>query len=202
MTEQYFTMHPTTGDDIYEVEWNLNGFRFKFYTGNSVFSKKGVDFGSMLLTETVIAENERFGGRMLDMGCGYGPIGIMIASQLSGCHVDMADINERALDLANMNIAANHVQDRVKAVSSSAFEEIDGMYDIIVTNPPIRAGKQVVFSFYEGAFDHLNPGGRLYVVIQKKQGAPSSREKLEMIFGSCDTAAKKSGYFIFRAEKH
>ena len=202
MTEQYFTEHPTTGAEIYDFEWNMGSFRFKFYTGNSVFSKKGVDFGSMLLAETVIAENNGFDGNILDMGCGYGPIGIMTASCLPQCRVTMADINERALELANMNIGANRVQDRVKVVSSNAFERIADMYDMIVTNPPIRAGKRVVFSFYEGAYAHLKLGGRLYVVIQKKQGAPSSRDKLELVFGNCDTAAKKSGYFIFRAQKN
>lgn len=100
-----------------------------------------------------------------------------------------------------MNAQENKVSGKIKVISSAAFENIHESYDMIVTNPPIRAGKDVVFSFYEGAFEHLNKGGRLYVVIQKKQGAPSTKEKLEALFGNCETAEKKSGYFIFRAEK-
>ena len=101
-----------------------------------------------------------------------------------------------------MNVKENKVGDRVKIIKSSAFESIDESFDVIVTNPPIRAGKDVVFSFYEGAFKHLKSGGKLYVVIQKKQGAPSTSTKLKEIFGNCEVSDKKSGYFIFRAEKN
>ncbi len=100
-----------------------------------------------------------------------------------------------------MNAKENKVDDRIKVLTSSSFENIKDNYDIIMTNPPIRAGKEVVFSFYEGAYEHLNNGGKLYVVIQKKQGAPSTKAKLESLFGNCETANKKSGYSIFRCIK-
>lgn len=199
--EQYFTKNPETTKEIYKFDWNIGSDRYFFYTSNSVFSKNGLDFGSMLLIETVINENKNFNGNILDMGCGYGPIGIIIASSITNSNVTMADINERALELANMNAKENNVETKVKIISSSAFEEINEKYDIIVTNPPIRAGKEVVFSFYEGAYNHLNEGGKLYVVIQKKQGAPSSKDKIASLFGNCEVADKKSGYFIFRSEK-
>lgn len=199
--EQYFTKNPTTQKEIYKFDWNLGKDRFYFYTSNSVFSKNGVDFGSMLLVETVIKENENFKGNILDLGCGYGPIGVMLAKLIENANVTMSDVNERALELSKMNAEENKVKARVKTLSSSAFENINENFDMIVTNPPIRAGKDVVFSFYEGAYEHLNKGGHLYVVIQKKQGAPSTKEKLESLFGNCETAEKKSGYFIFRAVK-
>lgn len=198
---QYFTKNPETKKEIYKFDWNIGTERFYFYTSNSVFSKSGVDFGSMLLIETVVKENKNFSGNVLDMGCGYGPIGVIIAKLIENSNVTMADVNERALELAMMNAKENKVENKVKVVSSSAFENIKDKYDIIVTNPPIRAGKDVVFSFYEGAYEHLNDGGKLYVVIQKKQGAPSSKEKITSLFGNCEVADKKSGYFIFRAEK-
>lgn len=113
----------------------------------------------------------------------------------------MCDVNERALELSQMNAKENKVDDRIKVIASSAFENIKENYDIIMTNPPIRAGKDVVFSFYEGAYEHLNQDGKLYVVIQKKQGAESTKVKLESLFGNCETANKKSGYFIFRSIK-
>lgn len=199
--EQYFTKNPTTQKEIYKFDWNLGKDRFYFYTSNSVFSKNGVDFGSMLLVETVIKENANFKGNILDLGCGYGPIGVMLAKLIENANVTMSDVNERALELAKMNAEENKVKTRVKTLSSSAFDNINENFDMIVTNPPIRAGKDVVFSFYEGAYEHLNKGGHLYVVIQKKQGSPSTKEKLESLFGNCETAEKKSGYFIFRAVK-
>ena len=199
--EQYFTKNPTTEKEIYKFDWNIGKDRFYFYTSNSVFSKNGVDFGSMLLIETVIKENEKFNGRVLDLGCGYGPIGVIIAKLLYNANVTMSDINERALELTLMNAKENKIEGKIEAINSEAFENIKDSYDMILTNPPIRAGKDVVFSFYEGAFDHLNEGGKLYVVIQKKQGALSTKAKLESLFGNCETAEKKSGYFIFKAVK-
>ena len=195
--EQYFTKNPTTKKDIYKFDWNIGTERFYFYTSNSVFSKSGVDFGSMLLIETVVRENKNHDGKILDMGCGYGPIGIALAKLIDKSTVTMGDINERALEFAKMNAEENHVEKRVSIVNSSLYENINDKYDIIVTNPPIRAGKEVVFSFYEGAYEHLNDGGKLYVVIQKKQGAPSTKDKLLSLFGNCEVVDKKSGYFIF-----
>jgi 16S rRNA (guanine1207-N2)-methyltransferase len=200
--EQYFTEKPTTSKEIYEFQWNVKDKVFNFYTSNSVFSKKGIDFGSMLLIETVLYENEGFSGSILDLGCGYGPLGVIAANFFENSFVTMSDVNERALELAAANAQKNKVAKRVKVIHSSAFENIKDNYDLIITNPPIRAGKDVVFSFYEGAHEHLNPGGKLYVVIQKKQGAPSTKKKLESLFGNCETASKKSGYFIFRATKN
>ncbi|MGD9568568.1 MAG: class I SAM-dependent methyltransferase [Sedimentibacter sp.] len=199
--EHYFNQNPTTDKEIYKFDWNIGKERFNFYSSNSVFSKSGMDFGSMLLVETIIKENEEFDGNILDLGCGYGPIGVILAKFLNKSTVTMSDVNERAIELCLMNAKENKVEDRVKVLSSSVFENILGSYDMIVTNPPIRAGKDVIFSFYEGAYEHLNKGGKLYVVIQKKQGAPSTKIKLESLFGNCETADKKSGYFIFRARK-
>lgn len=199
--EQYFTQNPTTEKELYKFDWNIGANRFYFYSSNSVFSKGGMDFGSMLLVETVIKENEDFAGNILDLGCGYGPIGITLAKIIDKSKVTMSDVNERALELCIMNAKENKVSDRVKVISSSAFENINERFDMIVTNPPIRAGKDVIFSFYEGAYEHLKEGGKLYVVIQKKQGAPSTKSKLEDLFENCETADKKSGYFIFKATK-
>ncbi len=201
MTEQYFTKNPETEKEIYKYDWNIGRERFYFYTSNSVFSKNGMDFGSMLLVETVVRENEGFEGSILDLGCGYGPMGISIAKFLEKSKVSMSDINERALEFCTMNAKENKIQDRVEIINSSMFDNIQGKYGIIVTNPPIRAGKDVVFAFYEGAYEHLIQGGSLYVVIQKKQGAPSTKTKLESLFGNCETADKKSGYFIFKSVK-
>jgi len=174
--EQYFTENPTTEKEIYKFDWNIGKDRFYFYTSNSVFSKNGVDFGSMLLIETLIRENEKFNGRVLDLGCGYGPIGVVIAKLLENVNVTMSDVNKRALELTVMNAKENKIENKIEVISSEGFENIKDNYDIILTNPPIRAGKDVVFSFYEGAYEHLNEGGKFYVVIQKKQGRSSKHK--------------------------
>lgn len=199
--EQYFTKNPTTQKEIYKFSWNIKEQIFYFYTSNSVFSKNGVDFGSMLLLETVIDENEGFEGSVLDLGCGYGPIGVAIAKILVKSIVFMSDVNERALELSKMNAQENKLKDEITIINSKGFESIDKNFDIVVTNPPIRAGKDVVFSFYEGAYEHLNKEGKLYVVIQKKQGAESSIKKIKEVFGNYEIANKKSGYFILKATK-
>lgn len=199
--EQYFTQNPTSEKEIFKFDWNVGNEVFNFYTSNSVFSKKGVDFGSMLLIETILNENEDFAGSVLDLGCGYGPLGVIAAKFFNNSNITMCDVNERALELSQKNAKENKVDDRIKVIKSYAFENIKDNYDIIMTNPPIRAGKDVVFSFYEGAYEHLSQDGKLYVVIQKKQGAPSTKAKLEDLFGNCETASKKSGYFIFKSVK-
>ncbi|MFA9422677.1 MAG: class I SAM-dependent methyltransferase [Sedimentibacter sp.] len=199
--EQYFTKNPTTKKEIYKFDWNIGKDKYYFYTSNSVFSNKGVDFGSMLLIETVAKENEKFVGNILDLGCGYGPIGVIIAKLMENAKVSMSDVNERALEFALMNAKENKVEDRIKIINSESFDNIKENFNMILTNPPIRAGKEVVFSFYEGAYEHLIQGGSLYVVIQKKQGAPSTKAKLESLFGNCEAVGKKSGYFVFKSEK-
>ena len=191
--EQYFTENPTTEKEIYKFEWNVGKEVLYFYTSNSVFSKKGVDFGSMLLVETILNENENFSGSILDLGCGYGPLGIIVAKKLRKSFVTMCDVNERALELSRMNAKENKVDDRIKVIASSAFENIKDNYDIIMTNPPIRAGKNVVFSFYEGAYEHLNDGGKLYVVIQKKQGHQAPRQNLKVYSATAKQQIKNQG---------
>lgn len=199
---QYFEQKPTTQKDIYKFDWNIGQDKFYFYTSNSVFSKKSMDFGSMLLINTVIDENKNFKGKILDLGCGYGPVGIIGAKLIKGSSFILSDINERALELALINVKENKMEDRIKVLKSHIFDKIDEKFDIILTNPPIRAGKDVVFSFYEGSYQHLNNYGVIYVVIQKKQGAESTKEKLISLFGNCEVAAKKSGYYIFKSYKH
>ncbi|MHB8964219.1 MAG: class I SAM-dependent methyltransferase [Saccharofermentanales bacterium] len=114
--------------------------------------------------------------------------------------ITMADINKRAVDLAAENAVRNHVKFADIRVSD-AFAEVEGTFDIILTNPPVRAGKKTVFRFYEESYDRLTADGILYVVIQRKQGAPSSSEKLESLFGNCTVAAKSAGYRVLKCSK-
>ncbi len=172
----------------------------RFFTADGVFSKDKVDFGSHFLIETVLQKNIT-GQQLLDIGCGYGAIGVTLALFLEKLNVTMLDVNSRALLLAEQNIALYNLDKRVRAQHVDDYQDKDQYFDVVVTNPPIRAGKSTVFAIYQRAYRNLKVGGVLYVVIQKKQGAPSSRKNLTELFGNCDIVAKRAGYYILKSEK-
>ncbi|MBS4175720.1 class I SAM-dependent methyltransferase [Bacillus sp. FJAT-49736] len=199
MTEHYYSKNPKI--ESKPVYWNytLMGKSFQFKTDQGVFSKSEVDFGSRLLIESF--ELPKVEGPVLDVGCGYGPIGLSIASVLPKSIVHMVDVNQRAIELAKENAALNHISN-VKIYESDRFENVsDRNFSAIVTNPPIRAGKEVVHDILTRSFEYLRTDGELWVVIQKKQGAPSAKNKLEEIFGEVEVVCKDKGYYIFKAEK-
>ncbi|QSX06366.1 class I SAM-dependent methyltransferase [Sedimentibacter sp. zth1] len=199
--EQYFTKNPTTKEEIYSFKWNAIDEEFNFSTSNSVFSKSAVDFGSMVMINTFVENESNFIGNILDLGCGYGPVGVILAKILDKVEITMVDINERAVKLAKINSEANKVASKLNVYQSNIFEGVNENFDRILTNPPIRAGKKTVYAFFDGSYEHLEVGGKLYVVIQKKQGANSAVDKLKSLFGNCETLYKKSGYFILCSER-
>jgi len=180
----------------YEVE--VNGIILNMYTDLGVFSKDYLDYGTRVLLETIKLDNKQ--ETVIDMGCGYGPIGIYIAKVYPEKHVYLFDINERAVEMALKNQEENAVNN-TKISVSNLFDQVNVKADVILTNPPIRAGKQTVFKLYEEAYLNLNDGGILYVVIQKKQGVPSSVNYLSITFGNCEVIEKKKGYWILSARK-
>ncbi|MFD2172354.1 class I SAM-dependent methyltransferase [Tumebacillus lipolyticus] len=197
MADHYFTNQPNVEHELRTIRVTLRGFDLTFWTDAGVFSKGGVDFGSQLLIETMDIPK---GAKVLDVGCGYGPIGITAARLAEDGDVTMVDVNERAVELARRNIEQNGARG-AKAIVSDRFEQLAATrYDRILTNPPIRAGKAVVHSIFEGAVDHLAETGELWVVIQKKQGAPSAKKKLEELFESVEDVARDAGYRIFRCQ--
>lgn len=198
MSEQYFTHNPQIKSDPKTWEFTLKGHRFKFTSDTGVFSKNEVDFGSRTLIDAFVAPNIE--GDYLDLGCGYGPIGLSLAKadRTRVCH--LVDVNERAIALAKENARVNQVEN-VKVYSSDRFENVNQAFAAVLTNPPIRAGKQTVHLMLEESFDHLLPGGELWVVIQKKQGAPSAVKKLEELSECVEIVRKNKGYYILRAVK-
>lgn len=169
-----------------------------FTSDIGVFSKKYIDFGSYTLIDAFIPNSSK--KSLLDVGCGYGPIGITIAKLYPYLNIKMIDINERAISLAKKNVEQNKAQN-VTVLKSNIYENIkeEESFDYILTNPPIRAGKKVIYGIYDGAIKHLNQNGELWVVIQKKQGAPSTIDHLNAIFGNCEVVNKEKGYFILKS---
>lgn len=171
---------------------------FKFASDNGVFSKDGVDAGSELLVKTYLNKGKK--GKILDVGAGIGVLGIMI-SKFNDCEADMLEINKRAVELCEKNIAYNGLDGKCRVFESNVYEKAQGKYDVIVSNPPIRAGKTVVYEILEKAKEYLNDEGELWVVIRKKQGADSARKRLIEAYGNCEVVKKDSGFCILKVVK-
>lgn len=194
--DHYYSKEPTSKSEERIIEYELNGYKFKFISDNGVFSKNHIDFASEFLIKTIFDEVK---GNILDVGCGYGVIGIILSKNNNASSITMLDVNHRALELAKKNINLNKVE--AKIIESDGFENIKEEYDTIVTNPPIRAGKIVIYQIYKDAYDHLKKEGILYLVINKKHGAPSTIKELNSIFGNCEIVDKKAGFHVLKCIK-
>ena len=191
----YYAENPDSAHDIHELKVTLLGQSFTFLTDSGVFSKKMVDYGSQVLLNTLNFEK---GKTLLDLGCGYGPLGISLA-KVQGVKPTMVDINNRAIDLAKQNAQKNGVEADI--FQSNIYETVNGTFDYIISNPPIRAGKQVVHTIISESINYLKVDGNLTIVIQKKQGAPSAKAKMEEVFGNVEILKRDKGYYILRSEK-
>ena len=188
----YFT-NEKLPSNIRRIECFILNNRFTFLTDNGVFSKDGLDFGSRLLLESIPLDE--VGGKILDMGCGYGVFGIIL-SKVTSAHVDMVDVNLRAIHLTEMNIKENNISD-VCVFESNCYDNISSTYTSIITNPPIRAGKKIVYDIVMNARNYLDDNGKLFIVIRKEQGAKSLIVDLQKIY-NVDIIAKKKGFFIIK----
>ncbi|CAJ1225849.1 class I SAM-dependent methyltransferase [Lactiplantibacillus xiangfangensis] len=200
MTNYYYTHNPEVVHD--EKQWNFEIFQhdFKFTTDNGVFSKRTVDYGSRTLL-AAFDPSQLPAGAILDLGTGYGPIGMALAYQSPERTVDMVDVNELTLSLARKNTALNQITN-VNIFTSDVYEQVTKTdYAAIVTNPPVRAGKDVVAAMLTGAVSRLVTGGTLTVVLQKKQGAPSAKKLMQATFGNCQIIKKDKGYYILQSVK-
>lgn len=199
MNQHYYTNDDTLNHNRKQWDFQLKGNQLRFISDNGVFSKSTVDFGSRLLIESFCFGNSA--AKVLDVGCGYGPIGLALAKAYPASHIDMVDVNERALALAKENAELNQLHNTT-VFASSVYEKVTtNDYQYILSNPPIRAGKEIVHRILSGAHDHLIDSGELWIVIQKKQGAPSAKKKMEAVFGNVETVTKDKGYFIYKSIK-
>lgn len=198
--DHYYTSKPSSESNREKWETTINGKKFTYTTDSGVFSKNNIDVGSEVLMTT--AETVDFPkGNLLDIGCGYGPVGIYLAKAFPNRLIEMIDVNERAIDLAQLNAKENEASN-VQIYSSNLFAEVENKKLAgIISNPPIRAGKTVVHEILEKSHDYLVEGGYLLIVIQKKQGAPSAKKKMLEVFGNVERINLDKGYWILAAQK-
>ncbi|MCC9023898.1 class I SAM-dependent methyltransferase [Bacillus nakamurai] len=200
MSDHYYSEKPSVKSNKQTWSFTLRNKTYTFTSDSGVFSKKEVDFGSRVLIEAF--QEPETDGDFLDVGCGYGPIGLSLAGEFTDRTIHMVDVNERAVELSNENAEKNEIKN-VRIYQSDLFSNIDSAqtFASIITNPPIRAGKKVVHAIFEKSVEHLRTSGELWIVIQKKQGGPSAIEKLKELFDEVSVVQKKKGYYIIKAKK-
>ena len=189
---QYFS-NEDLKSNIQKYDVRILEHNYSFYTDNGVFSKEKLDFGTRVLIENIPLE--LLHGDILDVGCGYGVIDIIFGKIVDGNFLGV-DVNRRALHLAEMNKKENKL-DNVNFVESSCYENVSGKFDAIITNPPIRAGKKIVYEIVMGAKDYLKEKGNLFIVVRKEQGAKSMIRDLEEIY-NVEILTKIKGFFVIK----
>lgn len=193
---QYFENDETLKSEEQLIEVKINDTKLKFLTDNGVFSKKGLDFGTRTLLENI--DLELIKGSVLDFGCGYGPIGIYVKKK-TNANVHMIDINQRSLKLAEKNAKLNNVD--VTIYESDIYSNVDNKFDYIITNPPIRVGKKILYEILFKAKEHLNENGVIYLVINKDQGAKSLLKDLSLEYET-KLIAKNKGFYVISAKNN
>lgn len=191
----YYTDNKDLASKRREFDYYFDNEVFRFTTDNGVFSKKTIDYGSYLLIKNVYKKN--LGTSLLDLGSGYGPIGIIIKRFNPNLDIEMVDVNSRATELAILNCQKNKVN--IKVHICEDILTLNRNFDTVTLNPPIRAGKKVIYDLYAKSRDILNDGGSLYIVIQKKQGANSSKKELETLFKEVVVIDSDGGYQVIEA---
>lgn len=195
--EQYFTNNENLKSERKIITYTYGSVSYDFISDNGVFSKNKIDYGSRVLLDTYF-KNKKDIQNFLDVGCGYGFLSVVLAKNLGIFGVGV-DVNRRALKLAVENAKLNHVN--VEFIESNIYENVDGLFDLIITNPPIRAGKRIVLEILKGAQEHLNPSGELWFVIRKDQGAKSVINELNALY-KIEILEKSKGFYVIVAKKN
>ena len=191
----YFTNIENVKSNIRVITINIYEKAYYFYSDKGVFSKNELDFGTRLLLETLPVSQMK--GSILDVGCGYGPIGLILKDK-TNCDVDMIDINLRALHLTKLNAKKNKVE--VNIYESNAYKSVNKKYDYIITNPPIRAGKKKVYEILIGAHNFLSDNGQLWFIMRKDQGLKSALKDIADYY-NLSIINKKNGFYVVCAIK-
>ena len=190
---QYFDNDKNIKSEKRLIKFNFDNKDFSIYSDNGMFSKDRFDYGTRVLLENI--DIHSLCGKVLDLGCGTGVVGLILGTLNNNISIDMVDVNERAIDLARENIELNHLKNNI--LVSDVYSNVNDKYDYIITNPPIRAGKDVVRRFLLGAKDYLSDNGTLYFVMRKDHGVKSMIKELEEIY-KVEVMAKEKGFYIVR----
>ena len=198
--QHYFIDKQHVESDFFDFNDQVIGLNLCFRSCDSIFSKNKIDDGSRTLLET-IAKKCTLAGSCLDLGCGLGVIGIALAKKFN-LNFDMVDINGTAVKLSRQNTITNNVQRQTNVFESDGFNSITATYDNIITNPPIKTGKTLLFSLMDGAYQHLNANGQLVLVIRKDHGMESLKKHLVELFNNCEIIERNKGYYILQCFKN
>ena len=195
MHDHYYSASPSSEHRYASCAFSYRGQTLQFTTDAGVFSRGEVDYGTETLLKSLPDPVE---GRVLDMGCGWGAVGVCVGKKYPSCAIVMSDVNQRALSLAQDNAKANGV--KAETAQSDGLDSVAGSFDYILTNPPIRAGKQVIYRLFSQSAEQLRPSGWLYLVIRKQQGAESALKYLKTIFDTVETVEKSGGFWVIRCQ--
>ena len=193
---QYFDNDNNIKHNKKIIEFYFNDKKYNLYSDNGVFSKDKFDYGTRLLLDSI--DISKLSGNVLDLGCGIGVVGIILGTINKNINIDMIDINDRALSLVRDNLTSNKVKANVFV--SDVYSNVNKKYDYIITNPPIRAGKEIVRKFLLGGYDYLNDNGILYFVMRKDHGVKSMIKELENKY-NVTIINKDKGFFVILLTK-
>lgn len=197
--KHYFLASEHNSSDYFHFYFELYNQRFDFTSCDDVFSKEKIDDGSLILIKTLL-KLDNLNGKILDIACGYGAIGVIL-SRFLDLPIDMCDINSTALDLCRIN-AKNNLKNIGEIFESDMWQNVQGKYNHIVSNPPIKVGKSVLIDFINGLSEHLEIGGDVTIVIKKNLGADSTKKYLKDVFGNCEVLERDKGYYILQSVKN
>lgn len=198
--QHYFIDKHHEDSDFFEFEDSILNYKLCFRSCDSIFSKNKIDDGTRTLINA-IDKHCVLSGTGLDMGCGLGALAIPLIKRFN-VFFDMVDINKTAVKLSKENLMKNNVQKNAKVFYSDGFSEVKDEYDFIVTNPPIKTGKKLLFELMQGAFEHLKVDGLLILVIRKDHGMESLKKHINSIFGNVEIVERNKGYYILKAIKY
>lgn len=194
---QYFDNDKNIKSERKIIKFNFDNKVFSIYSDNGVFSKNRFDYGTRVLLNSI--DIDKLSGNVLDLGCGVGVVGLILGTINKNISIDMVDINERAINLTKNNLVLNNVKANVFV--SDIYSNINNKYDFIITNPPIRAGKNVIRGFLLGSYDYLKDDGTLYFVMRKDHGVKSMIKELSVKFNTSIVNKDKGFYVVLCTKK-
>ena len=194
---QYFDNDKNIKSEKRLIKFNFNNKEFSIYSDNGVFSKDRFDYGTRVLLSNI--DIDSLSGNVLDLGCGLGVVGIILGTFNRNINIDMIDVNERAISLAKDNLILNNV--KADVFVSNVYDNVNKKYNYIITNPPIRAGKNVIRGFLLGSYDYLKDDGILYFVMRKDHGVKSMIKELSVKFNTSIVNKDKGFYVVLCTKK-